>query len=80
MTQHQVTVYISDGCQDCKRVITFLENIGIEFKEKNITIEPSYKKELREEHIYGTPAIFVGSEIILGFQPNKIRRVLQLYN
>ncbi|MCP3029749.1 glutaredoxin family protein [Halobacillus sp. A1] len=76
MTQHSVIVYTSDQCSQCEKVLAKLSEWNIEYKEKNISRDNSYFKELQSQKIYGTPATFINDEKVLGFQERKLKRTL----
>jgi len=78
MENQEVVVYISENNTYCNKVIKLIEEQDISYKIKNITKNTDYRKELQNEGIYGTPALFIkGQErTILGYQKNRILRAL----
>ncbi|MHA6253023.1 glutaredoxin family protein [Oceanobacillus sp. CAU 1775] len=71
--QH-VVVYISKDNQHCKKVIQLFENENVSYQVKNVTDNSDYMRELQQDGIYGTPAIYIKGkkQTILGFQKQKI--------
>ncbi|MCP3029252.1 glutaredoxin family protein [Halobacillus sp. A5] len=76
MNQQRVVVYTSDHCTHCKQVLSKLEEWEIDFKEKNISQDRAYFKELQQQKIYGTPATFIDDEKVLGYQERGLKRAL----
>ncbi|MFG6150425.1 glutaredoxin family protein [Halobacillus sp. B23F22_1] len=76
MSQQRVIVYTSDHCTHCKKVLSKLTEWEIDYKEKNITQDKSYFKELQKQKVYGTPATFINDEKVLGYQERSLKRAL----
>ncbi|MCA0972805.1 glutaredoxin family protein [Halobacillus litoralis] len=76
MSHTEVVVYTSRECDQCKVLISKLNEWEIDFEERNISDNREYFKELKSRKVYGTPATFVDGEKILGFQERKLKRVL----
>ncbi|WP_163971727.1 glutaredoxin family protein [Oceanobacillus halotolerans] len=76
MNNRDITIYISNNSQVCENLITQLDQWGVVYKLKNISEHPSYREELQQENIFGTPTMFIDGEAILGFQKNRIKQVL----
>ncbi|MRH43640.1 glutaredoxin family protein [Aquibacillus halophilus] len=78
MTNHDVVVYVSSNCKQCEQVLSLLDDWGVTYQEINTSKDRDYMKELQKNNIYGTPATFIGNEIVLGLQKNKLKRELGL--
>ena len=80
MNNQDVVIYISDNNQYCNKVIQLMEEHDVSYKVKNVSKNREYMKELQNDGIYGTPALFVLSKkkTILGFQRNKILQTLNI--
>jgi glutaredoxin len=76
MSQHDVIVYTSNGCTYCQQVKTFLMDNGIQFEERNVSVQKEYLDILKEKKIYATPATFINGNLILGFQEKKFNKLL----
>lgn len=76
--EHDVVIYVSDNNSYCKKVIDLVQEHDVSYKVKNVTQNKNYMKELQNNGIYGTPALFVKGEdhSILGYQREKIRTAL----
>ncbi|CAM3686289.1 glutaredoxin family protein [Mesobacillus zeae] len=72
-----VTVFTQDDCPPCKIVKWFLQDHGVDFTEKNITSDPSAKKELTEQYgILSTPAVIIQDQIFTGFDLPRLMDAL----
>jgi glutaredoxin 3 len=74
-----IKVYTSSSCPYCIRVKNFLKAHSIKFKEINISRYPEAAKELKEKTGQtGVPVILFGSHKVIGFDENKLRRLLKI--
>lgn len=71
-----VIVYTSRNCNYCEKVIAKLYEWKVKYEERNISEDRSHFKELQRQSVYGTPAIFINGEKILGYQERKMKRML----
>ncbi|SET79806.1 thioredoxin reductase (NADPH) [Oceanobacillus limi] len=80
MIENIVTVYISDNCAYCDKLIKTLNNWGIVFEQRNVSLNRDYMKELQEVGIYGTPVTYIRStgQYILGLQINVMKKALAI--
>ena len=56
----------------------FLSRSGIGYIERNTTLDPKAKEEVRALDLRSTPATVIDGKAILGFSPNEIARVMGL--
>ena len=73
MTQQNITVYISDNCEQSNKLLAFLNSLGVQYTKRNITRNKSGLRELQTNNIYSTPVTKVNDIWILGFQVNKLK-------
>ncbi|MCM3586252.1 glutaredoxin family protein [Mesobacillus maritimus] len=72
-------VYTQNDCPPCKIVKMFLNEYQIEFVEKNISDDPTARKELTQTYgAYSTPTVIVENEVIIGFDLKKLELALNL--
>ncbi|MGA9227486.1 MAG: glutaredoxin family protein [Mesobacillus sp.] len=74
-----IIVYTQNECPPCKIVKMFLNEYGFSYSERNIHEDEKSRQELTD--IYGsfsTPTIVVGSEVIIGFDLEKLKQVLNI--
>jgi thioredoxin reductase (NADPH) len=74
--QPEVTIYTSTGCPHCLKVKEQLQEWQIPYTEKNVSVTKEYFDELKARKLFGTPATFIGERFVLGFQPEKMRNLL----
>lgn len=80
MSKQNVTLYISDNSSYCNKVINLMKEHDVSFQVKNVTQNRKYMKELQNDGIYGTPALFIMGEeqFILGYQKARILKALHI--
>ncbi|QHS24107.1 glutaredoxin family protein [Virgibacillus sp. MSP4-1] len=80
MTQKEVLLYTSDNCDQGRKIKQLLNDWNIPFQEKNISENRSYLKELQADKVYATPATYINGERVLGYQKEKLARLIGQYN
>lgn len=78
MLKHEVIVYSSAGCSYCEKVKSYLKDNGIDFEERNASINKEYIDQLKTQKIFATPATFINGMLVLGFQEKKFNKLLGL--
>ena len=73
----KVIIYSLPTCHFCHKAKEFFKNNNIEYTDYNI----AENKEKREEMIeksgqMGTPVIYVGDELVVGFNELKLKELL----
>ena len=73
----QVVIYSTPKCPICRRAKAFLDKKGISYQD----IDVSADKEAAHEMIHrsgqmGVPVIFVGEQMMLGFNQAKLEEML----
>jgi glutaredoxin len=78
-----VTVYSASWCGVCKQAKAFLKQKGIPFVDKDVEKDPRAEAELamkakaRGLHPQGIPVIDVAGELMMGFDPDALTRLLR---
>lgn len=75
-----VVIYSSSGCPYCVKVKEQLTEWGVPFVEKNVSENQEYFEELQSKRIFGTPATYIFGKVVLGFQPEKMKKLLEANN
>ncbi|KGP90096.1 glutaredoxin [Pontibacillus chungwhensis BH030062] len=78
MANQHVVVYTSNGCHHCENVKSFMEEWNIPYTEKNISADKEHYRQMRAKRVYGTPATYVGDELVLGYQKRKLKKLLNI--
>lgn len=77
----EVTIFTTPTCRECKAAKRFLSDLGIPFKE--IDISKDGKARYRVKKITGrtrTPVLVVGGKVIDGFDPARLKPLLHPSN
>lgn len=77
MSEIEITVYISDNCDESTKIIDYLNELSVDYNAKNVTKNREHLTELQARNVYSAPAIFINNQVVLGFQKDKIRRLIQ---
>ena len=73
-----VTVYTMHGCGACDRAKDFLSRNHVKFKELNVSEDSKAREELLSMGYRAAPVIKVDSQMMLGFDPVKLKEFLGL--
>ena len=74
-----IVVYTTTHCPWCKRLKAHLDKYGIPYREINLDHEPHMAEELvRQTGHTGTPQANIGGEWVIGFDKQKINKLLNL--
>jgi arsenate reductase-like glutaredoxin family protein len=57
-------------------VKAYLSQKGVPFQVRDIRQDPTALKDLMNLQVMSTPAVRIGSQVIVGFNPRKIDRAL----
>ncbi len=75
----KVKVYSTPTCVYCVTLKKFLEEKGVEYEEIDVSVDDVAAKEMVEKSgQMGVPVIEIDSEIIVGFDKEKISEKLGL--
>lgn len=80
MTKHHVLIYTSSNSPECDRLVESLKAWGVEYTEKNVSVNSEYLKEIQRKGIFGTPVTFIDENHILGYQEIKLKFELGISN
>ncbi len=70
-------LYSQPGCAPCFAARMFLKSRAIPFEYKDIQASPDALRELMELGSRSTPTLLVGTEVMIGFDPEKLDTMLQ---
>ncbi len=71
-----VVVYTSSTCPYCTLVKDHLNGKGVEFAEKNVSIDREAREELMAKGHTGVPVVVIDGEEVVGFNKEKIDSLL----
>lgn len=74
---HEVTIYTAPWCGWCRKTMTFLDERGVDYVNKDIEADPTYAAELQEKS-GGTavPFVEIDDQTIPGYDPNAMAAML----
>lgn len=75
MEDKKIVIYTSTTCPYCDMAKDYFKTKGIPYEEKS-TAEPENRKKLVSMGIRGVPAIFVGENYFVGFDPVEIEKMM----
>lgn len=79
MEQKEVTIYSTPTCHFCQAAKKFFSENDIEYTDHNVAEDTEKRKEMLEKSgQMGVPVIFIGDELVIGFDEGKIRELLNL--
>jgi glutaredoxin-like YruB-family protein len=76
MSSKRVVLYSQPGCPPCFAAKRYLQSKGITFEYKDIQADPQAMRELMEMKSQSTPTLVVGSDILIGFDPQQLDALL----
>lgn len=75
----QVTVYSTPTCPFCVRAKQFLKDNNIEFENVDVSTSQDKAQEMvKKSGQMGVPVLDIDGEIIVGFDRERIEKVLEL--
>ncbi len=68
-----VTIYSTPTCHFCQMTKDFLKEKGITYTEFNVTSDLEKRQEMiQKSGQMGVPVIFIGDEMIIGFDKERL--------
>ena len=69
----KITIYSTPTCHFCQMTKEFLKEKGIEYADYNVASDLEKRQEMiQKSGQMGVPVIFVGDEMIIGFDQEKL--------
>ena len=79
MTKKEVTIYSTPTCHFCHAAKDFFTEHGVAFTDYNVATDLEKRKEMiTKSGQMGVPVIYVGDQLIVGFDESKLREVLAI--
>ena len=73
----KVVIFTQPDCPPCQVVKLFLEGKGVAFEERDISLDASAVRDLREKYnSHSTPTLVIGEEVMIGFDPERLDEIL----
>ncbi|HBT38625.1 MAG: Uncharacterized protein XD58_0123 [Thermotoga sp. 50_1627] len=76
--QHiKITIYTTPTCPYCARAKSYLRQLGFKFTEVDVSRDPRAAERLvKKTGQTGVPVIEIGNQTVIGFDKEKIDRIL----
>lgn len=79
MAQQDVTIYSTPTCHFCHAAKEFFTEHGVKFTDYNVATDLEKRKEMiQKSGQMGVPVIYVGDQLVVGFDENKLRSLLAI--
>ncbi|PCI30802.1 NrdH-redoxin [Candidatus Kaiserbacteria bacterium] len=79
MDNKEVTIYSTPTCHFCQQAKEFFTENNVEYTEHNVAEDAEKRAEMIEKSgQMGVPVIFVGDEMAIGFDEDRLRTLLEL--
>jgi glutaredoxin-like YruB-family protein len=73
----KIVLFTQPGCPPCNTVKAFLSGRGIEFEERDISIDESALQDLVYKYqSRSTPTLIIDDEVMIGFDPERLNELL----
>ena len=77
--QKMVTIYSTPTCHFCHAAKDFFAENGVKYTEYNVASDLEKRKEMiQKSGQMGVPVIYVGDQLVVGFDEAKLRELLGL--
>ena len=74
-----IKVYSSPSCAYCLTLKEFLKNHNIEFEDIDVSKDEKAREEMiKKSGQFGVPVVEIDGEIIVGFDKEKISKILKI--
>ncbi len=75
--QKEVVIYSTPTCHFCVLAKTFFDDNNIKYTNYDVQADPAKGQEMvKRSGQMGVPVIFVGEEMVVGFDESAIRKML----
>lgn len=75
----EVTIYTTDTCGYCKMAKDFFTENNVQYADYNVGTDLEKRKEMIERSgQMGVPVIFVGDDMVVGFDKSRLSELLGL--
>ena len=78
-TDKTVTIYSTPTCHFCHMAKEFFKENDVNFTDYNVVEDIEARQEMLEKSgQMGVPVIFIGDDMVIGFDEPRIRELLEL--
>jgi glutaredoxin 3 len=72
----EVIVFYGNGCSACHDEMELLKRENVPFTGRNVSTDPAARKELVAMGSKTVPTTLVDGEMVIGFDPDRLRALL----
>ena len=76
VSQPRIIIFTTSSCPWCNRVKQYLRERKFRFREVNVERDRDGAKELQRRHIMGVPVVLINNRPVVGFDKEKIDKLL----
>jgi len=76
MTKKRILLFSQPGRPPCDWARAFLSERGVAYELRDVSCDPSAVRELVRYKSRATPTIVVGEEIMIGFDPERLEKMI----
>ncbi|MGJ8454764.1 glutaredoxin family protein [Pseudothermotoga sp. U03pept] len=74
---YKITVYTAPGCPYCVKAKNYFRQLGLKFAEIDVSrSQEAAERLVKRTGQTGVPVIEIGNQIVIGFDKNKIDKLL----
>lgn len=73
MADKKIIIYTQPTCPPCFEAKTWMTNSDIPFEDRDIRKDEKHLQDLINLGAAATPVFLVGDEVIMGYDPDKIK-------
>lgn len=75
----EVKIYTTPSCVYCRMTKSFFQKNNIQYKELNVATDLKAREEMiQKSGQLGVPVITVGGDVVIGFDQEKLSRLLEI--
>lgn len=75
----KVTIYTTPTCPYCHLAKEFFKEHSVDFTEKDVASDEQAREEMvKKSGFFGVPVIEIDNELIVGFDKEKISKLLKI--
>jgi glutaredoxin-like YruB-family protein len=78
MMPKKLILFTQPDCPPCRWVKAFLAERGLEFEERDLSLDPEAVTDLVEKYeSRSTPTLVIDDQVMIGFDPDQIEELLR---
>ena len=75
--KRKVVIFTRPDCAPCFVVKGFLDGMGVDYEERDVTQDQSAVEELLQKYdSHSTPTVVIGEQVMVGFNPERLDKIL----